>query len=259
MKLVSAECVIPEEGEFPGYSWSVDRWMLPSYCLNVGFRRGACHPAAVERVKLRPCKRRVGGWTRVQEVRTPGSRCWLGPHRLSRPPALHPAARVMVLQVGCPRLQSVQHQPPGVGRKHGTSVKTHLQSEEIPLFVGSSCTSDEGEDDHTSFMHVPGFPDGASGEESSCSAGDTRDVALIPGSGRSLEEEMATPPVLLPGESHGWRSLVGYTPWGRKESDMTERLHYCYSLLRYTERMYTLLGQELAAKVMLQIYRMEHK
>ena len=70
---------------------------------------------------------------------------------------------------------------------------------------------------------------------------------------------MATPPVLLPGESHGWRSLVGYTPWGRKESDMTERLHYCYSLLRYTERMYTLLGQELAAKVMLQIYRMEHK
>ena len=31
-------------------------------------------------------------------------------------------------------------------------------------------------------------------------------------------------PVLLPGESHGGRSLVGYSPWGRKESDMTERL-----------------------------------
>ena len=30
-------------------------------------------------------------------------------------------------------------------------------------------------------------------------------------------------PVLLPGESHGWRSLVGYSPWGRKESDTTER------------------------------------
>ena len=29
-------------------------------------------------------------------------------------------------------------------------------------------------------------------------------------------------PVLLPGESHGQRSLVGYSPWGRKESDMTE-------------------------------------
>ena len=31
--------------------------------------------------------------------------------------------------------------------------------------------------------------------------------------------------VFLPGESHGWRSLAGYSPWGRKESDMTERLH----------------------------------
>jgi len=31
-------------------------------------------------------------------------------------------------------------------------------------------------------------------------------------------------PVLLPGESHGWRSLVGCRLWGRKESDVTERL-----------------------------------
>ena len=33
-------------------------------------------------------------------------------------------------------------------------------------------------------------------------------------------------PVLSPGESHGRRSLVGYRPWGRKESDTTERLHF---------------------------------
>ena len=32
-------------------------------------------------------------------------------------------------------------------------------------------------------------------------------------------------PVFLPGESHGRRSLVGYSPWGRKDSDTTERLH----------------------------------
>ena len=32
-------------------------------------------------------------------------------------------------------------------------------------------------------------------------------------------------PVLLPGKSHGWRSVVGYSPWDRRESDMTERLH----------------------------------
>ena len=33
-------------------------------------------------------------------------------------------------------------------------------------------------------------------------------------------------PMFLPGESHGRRSLVGYSPWGCKESDMTERLHF---------------------------------
>ena len=37
-------------------------------------------------------------------------------------------------------------------------------------------------------------------------------------------------PVLLPGKSHGWRSLVGCGPWGRKESDTTERLHFNFSL-----------------------------
>ena len=37
-------------------------------------------------------------------------------------------------------------------------------------------------------------------------------------------------PVFLPGESHGQRSLVGYSPWGRWESDRTERLHFHFSL-----------------------------
>ena len=32
-------------------------------------------------------------------------------------------------------------------------------------------------------------------------------------------------PELLPGKSHGQRSLIGYSPWGQKESDMTERLN----------------------------------
>ena len=32
-------------------------------------------------------------------------------------------------------------------------------------------------------------------------------------------------PVFLPGKSHGWWNLVGYSPWGLKESDTTERLH----------------------------------
>ena len=33
-------------------------------------------------------------------------------------------------------------------------------------------------------------------------------------------------PVFLPGKSHGWRILVGYSPWGHKESNMTEWLHF---------------------------------
>ena len=33
-------------------------------------------------------------------------------------------------------------------------------------------------------------------------------------------------PVLLPERSHGQRNLVGYSLWGRKESDMTEQLHF---------------------------------
>ena len=37
-------------------------------------------------------------------------------------------------------------------------------------------------------------------------------------------------PVLLPGKSHGRRSLVGCSPWDWEESDMTERLHFHFSL-----------------------------
>ena len=42
-------------------------------------------------------------------------------------------------------------------------------------------------------------------------------------------------PVLLPGKSHGRRSLGGCSPWGREESDMTEQLHFHFSLLRIGE------------------------
>ena len=50
-------------------------------------------------------------------------------------------------------------------------------------------------------------------------AGNIRDLASIPGSGRGA---WLPTPVFLPGESHGQRSLVGYSPKGRKESDAAE-------------------------------------
>ena len=40
-----------------------------------------------------------------------------------------------------------------------------------------------------------------------------------------LEEEMVTYSSILPGKSHGQRSLTDYSPWGHKESDITERLN----------------------------------
>ena len=43
-------------------------------------------------------------------------------------------------------------------------------------------------------------------------------------------------PVLLPGKSHGWRSLVSCSPWGCWESDTTERLHFHFSLSCIEER-----------------------
>ena len=55
-------------------------------------------------------------------------------------------------------------------------------------------------------------------------AEDIRDIRSL-GREDPLEEGMATTPIFLPGESHGQRSVVGYSPRGRKESD-TERLHF---------------------------------
>ena len=58
--------------------------------------------------------------------------------------------------------------------------------------------------------------------------------SLLPDKGCALspplEKAMATTPVLLPGKSHGQRSLVDCSPWGREQSDMTERLHFHFSL-----------------------------
>ena len=45
-----------------------------------------------------------------------------------------------------------------------------------------------------------------------------------------MRRQWQATPVLLPGKSHGWRSLVGCSPWGRWELDTTERLHFDFSL-----------------------------
>ena len=49
-----------------------------------------------------------------------------------------------------------------------------------------------------------------------------KDPGLSLGEEDPLEKQPT--PVFLPGKFHGQRSLVGYSPWGHKESDMTEQL-----------------------------------
>ena len=43
-------------------------------------------------------------------------------------------------------------------------------------------------------------------------------------------------PGLLPGKPHGWKSVVGGSPWGRYESDTTERLHFHFPLFMHWRR-----------------------
>ena len=53
-----------------------------------------------------------------------------------------------------------------------------------------------------------------------------------------LEKEMAPHSSFLPGESQGLRSLVGYGPRGRKESDTAERLHFDFHNQVYIRILY---------------------
>ena len=79
-----------------------------------------------------------------------------------------------------------------------------------------------------------GFPGGS---DSKASARNAWNMGSIPGSGKSPWRRKWQPtPVFLPGKSHGQRNMVGYSPWGHKESDTIEWLnfhilHYFNSLI----------------------------
>ena len=74
-----------------------------------------------------------------------------------------------------------------------------------------------------------GFPGGSDSKESACNAGD---LGLIPGLERSPGEGHGNPIQYFGLENpHEQRSLVGYSPRGRKESDMTERLSLSFTCI----------------------------
>ena len=68
-----------------------------------------------------------------------------------------------------------------------------------------------------------GFPAGTSGKEPTCQCKRHKRLGFDPWVGKILCKRAWQPTlVFLPGESHGQRRLVGYSPWSCKELDMTE-------------------------------------
>ena len=77
-----------------------------------------------------------------------------------------------------------------------------------------------------------GLPWCSDSKESACSAGDP--VPSLYGKVPWRRAWQPTP-VFVPGESHGQRSLVGYSPWGCKESDTTEQLTHTHTHTHTTQ------------------------
>jgi len=72
-------------------------------------------------------------------------------------------------------------------------------------------------------VNTSGFPRGSDGKAFAC----------------TWRRKWQPTPVFLPGKFHGWRSLVGYSPWGCKELDTTERLHWVlWSILGAVARVF---------------------
>ena len=105
--------------------------------------------------------------------------------------------------------------------KFGASLATQLvknpptMRETLVRLLSQEGPLEKGLATHSS---IPGLPCGSDSKESTCSAGD---LGSTPGLGRSPGGGLGNPlqyPCLE--NPHGQRSLVGYSPWGRKESDM---------------------------------------
>ena len=94
--------------------------------------------------------------------------------------------------------------------------------------------------------HTPmGFPGGASGKESTSQCRSRR-CGFDPWVGKiPWSREWQATPVFLPGKFHGQRSLVGYSPWGRKEVVRTERPDTDILLWGYLYRQCTFSGGDI--------------
>ena len=75
------------------------------------------------------------------------------------------------------------------------------------------------------YISTQNLPGHASGKESACQCRSFKRLGFDPWV-RKIPWSRTQQPTLvpLPGETHGWKRLVGYSPWHHKESDTTERL-----------------------------------
>ena len=80
------------------------------------------------------------------------------------------------------------------------------------------------------YIEKVGIPDAMLGESFDAPSGWRVGNVLMFFSATIWRRQWQTNPVLLPGKSHGWRSLVGCSPWGCTESDVTEWLQFHFSL-----------------------------
>ena len=92
---------------------------------------------------------------------------------------------------------------------HTVKSFSEVSEAEVDVFLELSCFFDAHWPDN---IRLPWW--GSDGKESACNVGD---LGLIPGLGRSPGEGNGKPPVFLPGEFHGQRSLVGYSLWGYRK------------------------------------------
>ena len=100
-----------------------------------------------------------------------------------------------------------------------------------------------------------GVPGGSDSKAPACNAGDP---SSIPGSRRSSGERNGNPtPVFFPGKFHGWRSLIGYSPCGRKESDTTEWLHsfhWAQNLIYWHFKIKAIVSTQLYVEISQKMY-----
>ena len=103
------------------------------------------------------------------------------------------------------------------------SVQFNSVAQSCPTVCNPMDCSTSGFPVHTMTWHYVSLPGGISGKEPTCQCRGCKRKEFDPWIGKILwRREWQLPPVFLPRESHGQKSLVGYSTWGLKELDMTE-------------------------------------